>query len=275
MFPTLIRFGSVQIGTHDVFVALGALLASLVYFVEASRRRSLEDRTIWIAIGALVTGAVAAKVSTVWRYVVYAPDASLAGAILYGGKSILGGLAGAYVGAVVTKRVVGYRESTGDMFAPAVALGMAVGRWGCFLTEQIGTPTSLPWGISVDASTAARMPMCASCGYGVPMHPSFLYEIAFHALAFTALVWMRDRVPVRGELLKIYLLGYAVFRFLVEFVRGNSAVWLGLSYSQLFLLPSTLLLILYFSRRAASGVYRVPAFAYHTEPPRVRVSGNV
>ena len=42
------------------------------------------------------------------------------------------------------------------------------------------------------------------------MHPSFLYEIGFHAVMFGALVWLRSRVPVRGELLKIYLLAYAV-----------------------------------------------------------------
>jgi prolipoprotein diacylglyceryl transferase len=260
MLPTLFRIGPLEMGTHDAFVALGALAAAWVYLREAVRRGELEERTVWIALGALVSGALAAKASTVWRYVALAPEPSVAGAILYGGKSILGGLAGAYVGAVATKRIVGYREPTGDLFAPAVALGMAVGRWGCFLTEQVGTPTSLPWGVSVDAATAARVPMCPTCAPGVPMHPSFLYEIAFHALAFVALVWLRARVPVRGELLKLYLLAYAVFRFGVEFVRGNQAVAFGLSYSQLFLIPTTLLLVVYFARRLARGTYTVPRF---------------
>ena len=260
MLPTLFRIGPLEIGTHDAFVALGALAAAFIYLREAARREMLEERTVWIALGALLSGAVAAKASTVLRYVAYAPEPSVTGAILYGGKSVLGGLAGAYAGAVATKRIVGYREPTGDLFAPAVALGMAVGRWGCFFTEQVGTPTSLPWGISVDAPTAARIPMCPTCAPGVAMHPSFLYEIAFHALMFGALVWLRSRVPVRGELLKIYLLAYGVFRFAVEFVRGNPAVALGLSYSQLFLIPTTLLLVAYFARRLARGIYTVPRF---------------
>jgi prolipoprotein diacylglyceryl transferase len=176
------------------------------------------------------------------------------GALVEGGKSILGGLAGAYAGALVTKRVVGYSGKTGDMFAPGIALGMAVGRIGCFLTEQIGTPTTGPWGISVDAETAARLPGGAAAG--VPMHPSFLYEIFFQLAIFGALCALRDRIPVPGELFKVYLLSYGIFRFFVEFVRGNEILWSGLSGSQLFLIPSNLLLIAYFCRQLVRGAYR-------------------
>jgi prolipoprotein diacylglyceryltransferase len=68
-------------------------------------------------------------------------------------------------------------------------------------------------------------------------------------------VYFRPRVRVEGDLFKIYLLSYAVFRFFVEFVRGNPPLWNGLSASQLFLIPSTLLLVLYFvrGRRRAVG----------------------
>ena len=58
----------------------------------------------------------------------------------------------------------------------------------------------------------------------------------------------------------MYVVFSALFRFAVEFVRGNPAVWLGLSFSQLFLIPTTLVLLAYFVRRIARGVYRVPAF---------------
>jgi len=56
-------------------------------------------------------------------------------------------------------------------------------------------------------------------------------------------------VLAEGDLFKIYLLTYAVFRFFVEFVRGNVVVWHGLSGSQLFLIPSTMLLAGYFVRQ--------------------------
>ena len=65
-------------------------------------------------------------------------------------RELLGGLLGAYIGVEVTKKLVGIGESTGDQFAPAVALGLAIGRIGCFLTEQLGTPTNLPWAMTMN-----------------------------------------------------------------------------------------------------------------------------
>ena len=128
MLPVLFHIGSYPVGTHDFFVLLGVIAATIVYFYEAQRRGMLDDRLLVIALGALFCGAVVAKLSTAWQYLALAPELSLWGVLERGGKSILGGLAGAYAGVLLTKRLVGYREPTGDLFAPAVALGMAVGR---------------------------------------------------------------------------------------------------------------------------------------------------
>jgi prolipoprotein diacylglyceryltransferase len=179
----------------------------------------------------------------------------VAGAFIEGGKTILGGLAGAYVGVLLAKRAIGYRGHTGDLFAPAVAIAMAIGRVGCFLTEQVGTPTSLPWGISVSREVAAGIPMCPTCSPGAPMHPSFLYEIAFHTVMFVLLLtWLRRRSQVPGELFTIYLVAYAAFRFAVEFVRGNEVLVGGLTGPQVFLLATGPLLALRFvaGRRAVA-----------------------
>jgi len=190
---------------------------------------------------------------------------------MHGGKSVLGGLAGAYLGVLVTKRFVGYPHRTGDLFAPAVALGIAVGRIGCFLTEPIGTPTSLPWGISVSTEVAARIPSCPQCVAGVPLHPSFLYEIAALIGLYALLQWLRPRIDVPGELFKIFLLGYGTVRFFVEFVRGHEVFALGLSGSQLFLLLTMPILYTYFGRQLARGAYRTsPAPARPAAAGRLR-----
>ena len=71
---------------------------------------------------------------------------------------------------------------------------------------------------------------------GVPLHPSFAYEIAFHARAFAVLwFWLRRRSLPPGETFVWYVAAYGVFRFLVEFVRGNDVAWAGLTRPQLFL----------------------------------------
>lgn len=241
MLPTLFRFGSWDVPTHEFFIGLGLLAALLVFRIRARERDEPAETMGWIVIGGLLAGGVFARASAVWNF--STTGDSLGEIWLYGGRSVLGGLAGAYVGVEITKRIVGHRRSTGDLFAPAVALGMAIGRIGCFLTEQIGTTTAMPWGITVSPDVAAGIPNCPQCLTGMPMHPSFLYEIAFHAVAFALLWGSRDRLAP-GASFKVYLLAYGSFRFLVEFVRGNPEMALGMSGSQIFLLLTLPVLVL-------------------------------
>ncbi|MFF5226543.1 prolipoprotein diacylglyceryl transferase [Dactylosporangium sp. NPDC000521] len=239
MHPVIMRLGPVAILTHDVCVAAGIAVAALVFLWEVRRRRAQDDRLWYVLAGALVGGALFARLGTWAQHLDPRDNASLLEQWAYGNRSILSGLVGAYVGAIVAKKVSGYPWRTGDLFAPAVAAGMAVGRVGCLLAEPPGTPTDLPWGVTLDAAQAEAMHTTA----GVPLHPSFAYEILFHALAFGALLALRRKVTAPGALFKIYLAAYAAFRFMVEFVRGNEVVWAGLTRPQLFLLACLPLIV--------------------------------
>ncbi|MGZ4208918.1 MAG: prolipoprotein diacylglyceryl transferase, partial [Actinomycetota bacterium] len=192
---------------------------------------------------------------------------SIGGLWIYGGKSLLGGLVGAYVGVLVAKRFIGFKERTGDVFTPAVILGIAVGRIGCFFTEPPGTPTGNAFGVTLGSQTIARIPGCERCVPNVPLHPTFLYEIAFLLLLFGFLRWVAPKLTaVPGETFKLFLLCYGLFRFAVEFVRLNPHFALGLSGSQIFLLATLPLLLVYFGRQ-------ISRHAYHptTSPVRQRV----
>jgi phosphatidylglycerol:prolipoprotein diacylglycerol transferase len=253
MRPILFDVAGFGVPSHEFFILLGVIAAAFVFFSETRRRGPVDERLLWIVAGTLLAGAIGARIGTSFRYAVITGDATLTGMLLRGGRSILGGLAGAYVGAIATKRFIGYPHRTGDLFAPAVAIGMAIGRIGCLLSEQVGTPTSMPWGLALSDATLARIPSCPYCVPGVRLHPSFIYEIAFHLAMFAILWWyLRPRPHREGELFKIYLLAYAIFRFLVEFVRGNSILALGLTGSQLFLIPSALLLVIYLVRQRSN-----------------------
>jgi phosphatidylglycerol---prolipoprotein diacylglyceryl transferase len=236
--PVVIDLGGVAVGSHELFVALGVLVAAVVVVLESRRRGLWGDEMLAAVAGGLVGGALGMHASSWLR----SPEAAVRTPLLevwqYGAKSILGGLTGAYLGVVLAKRLMGYRRRTGDVFAPAVALGMAVGRVGCLLTEPPGRPTSLPWGVRLSAEQVAAIPECTACVPGRPLHPSFAYEIVFQLLAFAALLWLRDRDRVRepGGLLTLYLAAYALFRFAVEFTRVNEVVFAGLTRGQLFLL---------------------------------------
>jgi prolipoprotein diacylglyceryltransferase len=224
---------------HDLWVALG-VLAAVLWFRHEQRRRAVTDERLWVIVGfGLGWGALFARLGT-WVGARWAdPKAGIVEHFLHGNRSILGGLAGAYAGILFAKKVTGYRMRTGALFAPAVALGMAVGRVGCLLTELPGTPTGSSFGIvlSPDAAAAFGVPP------GVALHPSFVYEIAFHLVAFALIVRFRDGLPEPAGLFTLWLTGYAVFRFLVEFVRGNEVVALGLTWPQLLLLLTIPLLL--------------------------------
>lgn len=261
MFPTVgdLLGTALALPTHEAFVGLGVLAAALVFVLEARRRGHTDERLLWVVIGALVGGGVAMRLGTWPQHLDLSENAGVAEQWAYGNRSVFGGLVGAWLGVHVAKRAVGYGLRTGDLFAPAVALGMAVGRVGCLLTELPGTPTGSPAGIVLDEAAAERLGAPA----GVALHPSFAYEIAFHLAAFVVLwTWLRHRALPPGTTFVAYVAAYGVFRFLVEFVRGNEVVWSGLTRPQLFLaatVPLVLVrLVVVLRRHAAAGVTPAP-----------------
>lgn len=259
MRPILFHVGALAVPAHGFFVGLAVLVGMAVFAYETRRRDAWDDRLLIVIAGLLVGGALGGRLAGIADAATRDGVGAAAMAWQYGGRSILGGLSGAYLGAVLAKRWSGYPYRTGDLFAPAVALALAVGRVGCLLAEAPGRPTSLPWGITVPAEAATSIPRCPGCLAGLPMHPSFAYEIVFCLAAFGALIWLRTRITAPGELLVIFLASYAVFRFLVEFTRANEVLVLGLTRSQIFLLLTAPLLLWRLSDAARRGVFGGPA----------------
>lgn len=256
MRQVLWSWGPLDIPSHEFFVGLG-LLAGLVVFVhEARRRGQWDERLIPVLACLLAGGAIGARLAGMLNAATSDGVGAVAWAWENGGRSILGGLSGAYIGVLVGKRLVGYQGKTGDLFAPAAAVGIAVGRIGCFLAEAPGRPSDLPWAISVDPAIADSIPNCPGCQAGQSMHPSMLYEIVFLAVLALVLFWLRDRIDKPGELLPMFLASYAAFRFLVEFTRANEITSVGLTRSQLFILALSPLLLFHVVRQAHRGTYR-------------------
>ncbi len=258
--------GPVALPIHGLFMASGVLAAMVVFVAEARRRGAVNEQSVVAVTGALVGGAIGMRLSGWARHLDFGANPSLSQAWEFGSRSILGGLLGAYLGVLIAKRIGGYRGKTGDLFAPAVALGMAIGRIGCHLTEAPGRPTTLPWGVHAPAGT----PDCPGCLAGQAMHPSFIYEIIFQLTAFAVLLWLRNRIEKPGELFVIYVAAYALFRFFVEFTRANDTVWLDLTRPQWFLLPSLAILSVRLFHGYRHGYYR-PLVRHPVRDQEVRV----
>jgi len=245
--PVLFEVGGFQVYSHSFFLVLGLLVGLAVLLWEARRRGWSRSYTALIAVAAFVGGSLGARLSmilfvgpsaidTLSQYAIFDPR--------LGPGSILGGVAGGYLGGYIASHLSG-KTCTCDAFAPAMALGMAVGRLGDFFSGEdgIGKPTTLPVGVQAP-------------GVDYLVHPAPLYDSAFNFAWFAALLLLRDRPAFQnGNLLKLGIGGYAVFRFFVEFVRNNDIVWLGLTAQQIVCLLAIAGLIAYFvrsSRRAPS-----------------------
>ncbi len=261
MHPILLQLGPLTVMTHDAFTVLALSVGLAIYYRELRRRGWLGGPIIWISLAAVLGGAIGARVITSWEHLeVYGAiaDQPFSEVIEHSGKSILGAIAGGYIAIVLSKRAFGYTRSTGDCYLLAIPVATVIGRIGCFFSElPLGTPTDLPWGISVSPAAAAAFARCPGCD--VPMHPSMLYEILFNLVAIAVILRYRDRVVVPGDAVKLYLVAAGVFRFLVEFVRGNEPQALGLTGPQWVLIPMVALLLLHFARQVRRDAYRVPA----------------
>jgi phosphatidylglycerol:prolipoprotein diacylglycerol transferase len=257
--PILAEIGPLTLYTHDFFTIAGLLAGIAFYYRALGRDRILDPRIVTISLTGVLGGALGAHLLTSWEAV---DDVMAAGlpptyVLTHGPRSIIGGLAGGYLAIVLSKRALGYARSTGDYYAAAIPLALAIGRVGCFLSElPLGTPTDLPWAMTVSPEAAAAFPRCPGCNG--PMHPSMLYEIGFHLAAFALIATRGPLLPVRGDTLKAYLLAYGVFRFGVEFVRGNEVQALGLTGPQLVLIPLVALLALHFVRQLRGRAYQLP-----------------
>ncbi|MEO5820641.1 MAG: prolipoprotein diacylglyceryl transferase family protein [Vicinamibacteraceae bacterium] len=237
-FPVFIPIGPWRIHPHLLFETLSYFIGFRVYL--ALRRRAGDTVIVpyrWATLSCAAAGAALGARSLAW---LANPEATWdLSSVLLGGKTIVGGLIGGLIGVELVKLAMGIRRSTGDLYAPALAVAIAIGRVGCLLTgvadDTSGIPTSLPWGMDL--------------GDGVARHPTQVYEIVVLA-AMVVPLWRLARrtmavaaatgsdgrtaegVLREGDAFKAFMVGYLGLRILVDFVKPYPAVFLGLGVLQ-------------------------------------------
>lgn len=219
--PILFHIGDFVVSSYSFFMLMAIAVGLFVYFYNSKRKKSLNENGFFIIVGSLLGGALGAKILE-WaiNYKIFFANINNL-EIFLSGRTIVGGLIGGTIGAIVTKRLLGVKEKRGNFFAPAIAIGVAIGRLGCFFVGCCyGKVTNLPWGVNF--------------GDGVMRHPTQLYESLFMFIMFIYLEKIKDREDVKpGQLFKTLMLAYFTFRFLVEFIRVEPIVFAGLSIFQI------------------------------------------
>jgi len=131
-----------------------------------------------------------------------------------GGKTIVGGLLGGWIGVELAKLAMGVKTRTGDLLAVPLCVGIAVGRLGCFFAgladDTYGVATTLPWGVDF--------------GDGVRRHPTQLYEFLFLGVLGWWLWRMMQRPHTQGQVFRVFLGSYLAWRIVIDFIKPQPVV---------------------------------------------------
>ncbi|PKR85483.1 prolipoprotein diacylglyceryl transferase [Heyndrickxia camelliae] len=220
-FPVYI-FG---IHPHLLFESLSYFIGFRVYLYTRNKGRIPMEKAMWVIVGAIFGAAFGSKlvywfedpIKTFhhWNNLTYMME----------GKTIVGGLLGGLIGVESAKKIIGWKNSTGDDFVLPIAVGMMIGRVGCFLTglddHTYGIATT--WFTGIDF------------GDGEKRHPTQIYEMVFLLFLVIILMVMKKKqfVVWEGYLFQLFMLSYLAFRFLIDFIKPTPHPYFHLNNIQL------------------------------------------
>ena len=256
MHPELFHIGGFTMNSFGLMMALAFISAGFVAHWQFKKRGVRPDFIYGLLIAAVVGGLLGAKI----HYLILHPSEWPGNLLSGSGLVWFGGLFGAIIGVVIVTVFFSKERLTRVMDAGAIAVsvGYAVGRIGCFLNgDDYGVPTSLPWGMSFPNGSPPTT---------VRVHPTQLYETAASLVIFALLVWLiSPRFKREGPLIFVYAILAGIERFLVEFIRTNKPVLLGLTQQQWIAIGMIVVGIVFAWYFGTRGRLR-PAFEVKTAP---------
>lgn len=255
--PTLVEIGPFAIRWYALAYIVGLMVGwrYVRWLAEKPpvllKTEHIDDLLIWITLGVILGGRIGYVLF--YRPDLISDDPLAILQIWQGGMSFHGGLLGCVVAGYGFARAKGVPPLyVGDLCAAAGPIGLLLGRLANFVNGEL-------WGRATDVSWAMVFPADRE---RLPRHPSQLYEAALEGIVLFVVLWLlarRESVRRRhGVLFGVFIAGYGLFRFLVEFAREPDAhlgfLYAGASMGQLLSLPMILigLAILIWARRAPS-----------------------
>lgn len=272
MHPVLFQFHGLTLHSYGLLLAI-AFLLGIQLFVWRGVRRGLPEENLHslslLILLLAVIGGRALFVITHWSE--YAPDPLSALRIWEGGLILYGGYILAIVGGILYLRRAGLPVwRTADAAAPSMALGIGLGRIGCYLNGCcFGLPTHLPWGVTFPKGSYSSYTFP-----GEPIHPSQLYLVGAGLGLFTLLLLLDRKPRFDGWLFWTYVAIHSLARFVVDFTRYYDqtsfigTLWgLPFNVNQILsglLFVTSIIMLTVLSRRRASAPAALPG---PTAPP--------
>ncbi len=256
MHPRLLELGPITVYTYGVLLAAAYLLGLKLAMVRAQARGLDANRVLDLGIYIIISALVGAKLLlliTDFRSFTADPRELLtlarSGGVFYGGLILAVAVALWYI-----RRIGLPLWTTCDVFAPGIALGHVIGRFGCFFAGCcFGRETTVPWAITfTDPFAAANV----GTPLNIPLHPTQLYEAGAELLILVFLLATEKRGrPYAGRTFWLYMLLYAMSRFIIEFYRGDDRGMVGIfstsQFISVLLAPLAVVMLVYLSRVTA------------------------
>ena len=253
MYPRLLELGPITVYTYGVLLAAAYLFGLQLARIRAKERGLDANRVLDLGIYIIISALVGAKLLLLMTdFKSFTADPRELLTLARSGGVFYGGLIVAVIVALWYIRRVGLPLwTTCDVFAPGIALGHVIGRFGClFAGCCFGKPTTRPWGITfTDPFAAANV----GTPLGVALHPTQLYEAGAELLILIVLlVTERKGRPFPGRTFWLYMLLYAISRFIIEFYRGDDRGTVGMfstsQFISIVLAPLAIVMLVYLSR---------------------------
>jgi phosphatidylglycerol:prolipoprotein diacylglycerol transferase len=259
MYPRLLELGPITVYTYGVLLAAAYLLGLKLAMVRAKSRGLDEARVLDLGIYIIISALIGAKLLLfVTDFQTFKNDPRELLTLARSGGVFYGGLILAVVVALWYIRRVGLPLwTTCDMFAPGIALGHVIGRFGClFAGCCYGKPTTEPWGITFTDQFARDN---VGTPLGVPLHPTQLYEAGAELLILVFLLTTERRGrPFAGRTFWLYMLLYALSRYVIEIFRGDERGTVGIfstsQFISVILAPLAIVMLIYLARRKEAPV---------------------
>jgi len=241
MYPELFHIGNFPITTYGIWLTVGMLLGLFAASRLGTRDGIPKDRIYDLGLWTLVGGLVGSKILMILvepNVQIFTLDFLRSGGVFYGG--LIGGFL-TVVGLMIYYKLPFWKVA--DAFAPAVALGQAFGRQGCFAAGCCwGKPTNSFFGVHFTelGHEYTGVPIYGPGHTDLFLYPTQLIESFTMFAVFAFLYWLHKRKKFDGQVLIAYGIIYSIFRFLIEFIRDDPrgdlfglTTLTGLSTSQL------------------------------------------
>ena len=238
MYPALHLFG-IHISTYALMTFIG-VVAFFISFVLLSKKEGIErvsfNRMILVSLaGCGVIYLSALLFNTLFHSIEEKK-------FVFGGITWLGGVVGAFPFMIfmihkIVPQAKGRAIAFFSVLIPGIVIGHAFGRLGCFFGGCCyGKVTNSVFGVVFPANSLAAFEYPAPNGKSLPVYPTQLFEAVFEGALFICMLLIPKKLKKYNA--QIYMITYAIFRFSVEFLRGDDRGSTGF-----FLTPSQLLCV--------------------------------